>query len=46
MFADSLLTLTHHHQTLKFQLFDKDHPMYTEPRTLPPTKVSQGSPNG
>jgi hypothetical protein len=25
--------------TLKLQLFDKQHPIYTEPRTLPPTKV-------
>lgn len=26
--------------TLKLRLFDKEHPIYTEPRTLPPTKMT------
>ncbi|GBF92767.1 ADP-glucose pyrophosphorylase large subunit [Raphidocelis subcapitata] len=26
--------------TLRLQLFDKAHPIYTEPRTLPPTKMT------
>ena len=29
--------------TLKLQLFDKQKPIYTEPRTLPPTKLTDSS---
>jgi ADP-glucose pyrophosphorylase len=31
--------LIHHAQTLKLTLWEKDNPIYTEPRTLPPAKV-------
>jgi len=33
-------------QTLKLRLFDKEHPIYTEPRTLPPTKVQRPKKGG
>jgi len=33
----------HNAQTLPLQLFDKNKPIYTEPRTLPPSKLTDSS---